>query len=85
MPIGLSPRNADDVNLQVGTLLRQFVTTQEGVTHFQNWLAPTDISQPPYSFDPTEAATIKSAISGLNASLQAVDMVFINRLTGLFV
>lgn len=85
MPAGASPRNADEVNAQVGILLRQFVTTMEGVGHFQSWLLAEDLKVDPYNMTAADETLIKSAVGGLDASLDTVDMTFINRLTGLFI
>lgn len=83
-PIGLDPQTAADVRVAVGGLLRQFVITREQVARYQASLAGFDLTQPPYSMGAIESATIGSALNGLNTALQAVDLTFINELTGLF-
>jgi len=82
--IGLDPENADDVNRQIGTHLRQFVNIKETIGHDQDWLAGSSLGDPPYNFSASQETDIKTAIAQLNTALDAVDMTFINRLTGLF-
>jgi hypothetical protein len=60
------------------------VSLQETIAHDTASLAGLDLTAPPYSMTPDDQTTIKSAINGLNLALQAVDMTFIDRLTGLF-
>jgi len=81
---GLSPKNADDVNYQIGTHLRQFVDVQEIISHDWNSLQTLDLTAPPFNMDQADETTIKTAVNQLDQALQAVDMTFINRLTGLF-
>lgn len=81
---GLTPTTASDINVQVGTLLRSFTEIKARVEHFQGWLVATDLKAQPYLMTPEEETLTKSAIGGLDASLQAVDMTFISRLTGLW-
>ena len=83
-PIGMNPQDAATVNSQTGSISRQFVLLQEQVGRFQAWLAGHDLKLAPYSFTSNDEATIKSAISGLDTSLSAVDRTFIDRLTGLY-
>jgi len=82
--IGLDPQDASDVNRQVGTHLRQFVELKETIGHDQDWLLGADLKGSPYFFSDTQETDIKTAVSQLDAALDAVDMTFINRLTGLF-
>jgi hypothetical protein len=82
--IGLDPQTADDVNRQVGTHLRQFVELKETIGHDQDWLLGADLTISPYFFSESQSTDIKTAISQLDTALDAVDMTFINRLTGLF-
>jgi hypothetical protein len=82
--VGLDPQTADDVNRQIGTHLRQFVNIKETINHDQSWLLGSDLKVEPYNFSADQETLIKSAISGLDTDLEAVTMVFINRLTGLF-
>ena len=83
MPVGLSPTNADQVNLNVGQLMRDFATTRALVHQQQAWLAAQDLKAPPYSMTSDDETLIKSAVSVLDTDLQAVDMTFISRLIGL--
>lgn len=83
-PIGASPVNAAQVNALVGQHLQAFVTMQETIAHDQSWLAGVSLQAEPYGFTADQETTIKTAINGLNTSLQAVDMTFIDRLTGMF-
>lgn len=82
--IGLDPRNADEVNQQVGTHLRGFVNMAETIGHDQDWLLGVDLKVEPYLFAADQETTIKTAIAQLDQALEAVDRTFINRLTGLF-
>lgn len=82
--IGLNPLTADEVNYNVGLMLRQFVDMQETVGHYQDWLAAMDLKAPPYEMDEGLEATIKTAVGGLDAALDALDMTFINRLIGIW-
>ena len=82
--IGLNPQTADDVNFQVGTMLRQFTDIKESVGHYQAWLAGVDLKVPPYDMSEELETLIKSAVFGLDTSLDTVDMTFINRLVGIW-
>lgn len=84
MPIGMNPQNTADVNSQVGSICRQFVMLQQQASRFQAWMAANDLKVAPYSFSSGEEANIKSAISGMNTALAAVDRTFIDRNTGLY-
>jgi hypothetical protein len=81
---GLTPSSASEVNYNVGHHLRTFISIQEMIKHDSDGLAPLDLKADPYNMTPEDETLIKSAINGLNASLQTVDMTFINRLTGLW-
>lgn len=81
---GLSPNSASDVNTSVGQLLRGFTAIKESTHRQQGWLLAIDLKVDPYNMTPDDETLIKSAIGGLDASLEAVDMTFINRLTGLW-
>lgn len=83
MPVGLSPQTAADVNNNTGSVCRSFVTTRDNVHSQQEWLLATDLTATPYNMDPADQTTIKSALSTLDAALQAVDMTFVSRLIGL--
>jgi len=82
--VGLAPASAYEVNSQVGLHLREYTALMERIHHDQEFLVATDLKVAPYFFDTDQETLIKSAIGGLDASLQAVDMTFIDRLTGLF-
>lgn len=81
---GLAPGNAYDVNYAIGTHLRQYVDIMESIGHDHDSLAPLDLKAEPYNMSADDETLIKSAINGLHDALQAVDMTFINRLTGLW-
>jgi len=82
--VGMNPQTSDEVNMQVGNLLRQFTGIKESVGHYQAWLNGADLKADPYNMDPDLETLIKSAVIGLDTSLDAVDMTFINRLVGLW-
>jgi hypothetical protein len=82
--VGLDPRNATEVNTQVGTHLRTLVNVIETIAHDKNWLIGADLKVEPYLFSAEQETLIKSAILGADTYLQAMDMTFINQLTGLF-
>lgn len=84
MTVGLSPRSADEVNNQVGMILRQWTDNKESISHYHEWLASADLKVDPYNMTPEEETLIKSAIADLDATLDGVDTTFIDRLTGLF-
>lgn len=84
MTPGLSPKTADEVNLQVGSILRQFVDVQESIGHFQDWLLSADLKIAPYLMTAEDETLIKSAIGSLDTTLDTVDMTFIDRLTGMW-
>ena len=42
---GLTPKTADEVNNNVGVILRRFVDDRESVLHLQASLAPLDLTQ----------------------------------------
>jgi len=81
---GTNPMSADEVNFQVGTILREFVVLKERVGHYQAWLNGVVLTDPPYSMTADLETLLKSAIFGLDTSLDAVDMTFINRLVGIW-
>jgi hypothetical protein len=82
--VGLNPRSSDEVNTLVGGLLREFIVHKERVGHYQSWLAGVQLAGDPWFMDPDVEATIKAAVNGLDTSLDAVDMTFINRLVGIW-
>ncbi len=81
---GTNPQTANDVNVVAGGLGRQFVLLQQQVARNQAWLAAHDLKIAPYNMTSADEADVKSAISGLNTALAAIDRTFIDRLTGLF-
>lgn len=80
--VGTLPANNNDINLAVGGLCRQFLLFKDSVAACQAMLASLTLQTPPYTFDSTSEANIKSAISGLNTALQAIDVTFVNRVAG---
>jgi hypothetical protein len=84
MTIGLTPKTADEVNNQVGVILRQFVDVKESIGHYRENLAGLVLTDPPYSMTADDETTIKTAILQLDSDLDSIDMTFINRLVGLF-
>lgn len=84
MPVGLSPISVDQVNNEVGIVLRQFTDLKESVGHYHEWLGAADLKLEPYLMSPEDETLIKSAIADLDATLDGVDMTFISRLTGLW-
>lgn len=81
---GGNPSSAAEVNSYVGSLLRQFQNLRDQVARSQLWMAANDLKTAPYSMTSGDEANIKSAISGLNTALGAVDTTFIKRLDGLW-
>lgn len=82
--VGMNPMTGDEVNMHVGQLLREFIILKEKVGHYQSWLAGAVLTDPPYNMNPDLDATLKTAITGLDTALDAVDMTFINRLVGIW-
>ena len=82
--VGMNPTTADEVNWQVGTLLRQFIDHAETVGHYQDWLVGVDLKVAPYNMTPELEGAIKSAVGDLNTALEAIDRTFINRLVGIW-
>jgi len=81
--VGTQPRNADEVNGLVGTHLRGFAASKMAVHTDQEFFLATDLKVAPYWFTADQETLIKSAVAGLDASLQAVDMTFISRIIGM--
>jgi hypothetical protein len=81
---GAAPRTADEVNGIIGLHLRQFKTLKSIIANDQDWLVATDLKVPPYNFSADQETLIKSAIGGLDAAFDSVEMTFINRLVGMF-
>lgn len=84
MTVGLTPKTADEINYNVGTLLRRFVDDKESVNHMADALAPLDLKAEPYLMSEEDETLIKSAVNGLDTALDAIDMTFINRLVGIW-
>ena len=81
---GLTPKTADEINHNVGTILRRFVDDKESVGHLKESLAPIIMTEPPYTMTAEEETLIKSAVNDLDTALDAIDMTFINQLVGLW-
>ena len=81
---GLTPKTADEIHYQVGTLLRQFVDLKERISQQQASLAPLVLTDPPYEMPSEDETLLKSAINQLDTELDAMDMTFVNRLVGLW-
>jgi hypothetical protein len=82
--VGSQPRDATEVNAMVGQHLRSFVTIKNSINQDAGFLLATDLTGAPYYFTSDQQTLIKSAIAGLDTSLDGVDMTFINRLVGLY-
>jgi hypothetical protein len=82
--IGSQPKSADEVNNLIGTHLRGFVAARGTVHQDQDFFAATDLKAEPYYFSAAQEADLKTAISQLDAALQAIDMTFINRIVGMW-
>jgi hypothetical protein len=81
---GLAPGNSYEVNASIGAHLRSFVDIKETIAHDYDGLLGVDLKAEPYNMTPEDETLIKSAISDLHTSLEAVNMTWINRLTGLW-
>jgi len=81
--VGTSPRNAAEVNGLVGLHLKDFLRVATIINQDQDWLSPTDLKAAPYFFTDEQEALIKSAVSGLDEALDAIDRTFISRLVGM--
>lgn len=82
--VGLAPRNADEVNTQLGTHLRNFVNIKETIGHDREWIVGADLKIEPYNMSADDETLVKSAVIGLDNELDGIDMTFINRMLGLF-
>lgn len=82
--IGSNPKNADEINYLVGTHLRAFLATRVTIGQDENFMTATDLKVAPYNFTADQETQIKTAISDLNTSLQAIDLTFISRIVGMF-
>jgi hypothetical protein len=81
--VGAQPRSADEINGVVGTHLRGFVASKNTIHQDQDFFAGADLKVAPYNFTAQQETLIKSAVSGLDTALQAVDMTFINEVIGM--
>lgn len=52
MPAGLAPKTADEVNNNVGVILRRFVDDKESVNHLKESLAGVDLKARPTACRP---------------------------------
>lgn len=84
MPVGSSPVNALELNNLIGNHLRQFTDNKETIGHDHEWLLAADLKIDPYNMTADDETLIKSAVANLDEALDAVDMTFISRITGLF-
>ncbi len=82
--VGLNPGSATELNHSIGNHLRAFVDNKESIRHDYDSLLGADLKVEPYNMSADDETLIKSAINGLHQALEAVDMTFINRLTGLW-
>jgi hypothetical protein len=82
--VGAQPRDSNEVNSMIGQHLRSFVSIKNSINQDAGFLLATNLKDPPYYFTPDQETLIKSAIAGLDSSLDSVDMTFINRLVGLY-
>lgn len=81
--IGTNPKNADEVNGLTGLHLNQFLTLRAGIAQDESFMAAADLTAAPYFFTADQQTQIKTAISGLNTALQAIDLTFISRVVGM--
>ena len=81
---GLAPANSNEVNNNVGVILRRFVDDKESVNHLMASLAGVDLKAEPYLMTAEDETLIKSAVNDLDTALDAVNMTFINQLVGLW-
>lgn len=81
--IGTQPKNAAEVNALVGTHLRGFLASKVTINQDNEFLSVTDLKAAPYYFTADQEATIKSAITDLDATLDGIDLTFISRIVGM--
>jgi hypothetical protein len=82
--VGLAPLNAQEVNNLIGTHLRTFTQIKHTINQDHEWLLTCDLKAAPYYFDDVQETLMKSAIGDLDTALDAIDMTFISRLTGMY-
>ena len=81
--VGTQPRNADEVNAQVGTHLEGFIANKNAISQDHNFFLTVDLKVSPYWFSEEQETLIKSAIADLDTALDAVNMTFISQLVGM--
>lgn len=81
--VGTQPKDAAEVNSQIGTHLRGFVQIKANVNQDQNWLVTVDLKAAPYYFTQDQEDLLKSGIGELDAVLDTVDMTLISRIIGI--
>jgi len=81
--VGTQPRNATEVNGLVGTHLRDFLVSRARINQDHEFFAVTDLKAAPYYFSDSQEALLKSAITDLDAALDAVDLTFISQIVGM--
>jgi len=81
--IGTQPQTAAEVNGLIGMHLREFMKIRATVNQDQNFLAGADLKAKPYYFTPEQEAMLKSAVAGLDTSLDGIDLTFISQIVGM--
>lgn len=81
---GMAPATQSDVNYGVGNVLRAFVNAKDSVGRTYDSMAGIDLKVPPYNMTPEDETLIKSAINDLHTTLEGINMVWINRLIGIY-
>lgn len=81
---GLNPSTAAEVNMSVGSVLRQFTNVKDSVNRSAGSIAALDLTTAPYNMSPEDDALIKTALNDLDTVLDGVDMTWINRLIGVY-
>ena len=81
---GAVPENAGQVNAATGGLLRRCISLRDEVKRYNDFMLATNLQSAPYSMNAQDEANIKSAVDDWNDALQAINLTFTNRLTGLF-
>jgi len=82
--IGSQPKNAAAVNDSIGLHLRQFLAAKAAINQDQDWFAGEDLKGAPYYFTADQETQLKTAVSQLDAALDAIDLTFVNRIVGLY-
>jgi hypothetical protein len=81
---GLNPNSAQEVNTGVGQVMRQFVMAKDAINRSQGSIAPLDLTKAPYNMSAEDDALIKTALNELDTVLDGINMVWINRLIGVY-